>query len=223
MKASVARTIKAILGKLLRFFGLRHIGRERAALNHEPRALTWRRQSLARMEVSSETSSPGRHQARGTAACGSSSAEAAGEDLRGRRRRKRGSLRGKDRCRSLADLPTGRPGDTHNGLPLAAVPPSGGWRHTGPLVAGPAFARPPIGGEFETSDGHPACDGGRVGPPCIHLEAENQEEEQKPRRGIPTGARVNQEPPASVDHCNVAPPTGLEPVTDGLTVRCSTN
>ncbi|MBW2323030.1 MAG: hypothetical protein JRF41_05810 [Deltaproteobacteria bacterium] len=36
MKASVARTIKAILGKLLRFFGLHYIVRERAALNHEP-------------------------------------------------------------------------------------------------------------------------------------------------------------------------------------------
>jgi len=69
----------------------------------------------------------------------------------------RGSHRGKDRCRSLADLPTGRPGDTHNGLRFAVVPPSGGWRHAGPPVAAPAFAGLPTGGEFETSGGYPAC------------------------------------------------------------------
>jgi len=52
------------------------------------------------------------------------------------------------------DLPTGRPGDTHNGLRFAAVLPSGGWRYAGPPVAAPAFAGLPTGGEFEMSGGY---------------------------------------------------------------------
>ena len=79
-------------------------------------------------------------------ACAGSSAGAAGEELHGRGRPKRGSHRGDDRYRSLADRPAGRPGDALGRLRFAAVPPSGGWRHAGPPVAAPAFVGLPGGG-----------------------------------------------------------------------------
>jgi len=125
MKASVARTIKAILGKLLRFFGLRHLKRERAAFVHEPPRLDVAQVATGQDGGEFRDDLPGRHQARIALLQVVPPPREPWGELRGRRRRKRGLLRGKDRCRSLADLPTGRPGDTHNGLRFAAVPPSG--------------------------------------------------------------------------------------------------
>jgi len=50
----------------------------------------------------------------------------------------RGSDSGKDRCRIPPDLPTGRPGDTHNGLRFAADPLFDG-SHLAGQTACPAF------------------------------------------------------------------------------------
>ncbi|MBW2141595.1 MAG: hypothetical protein JRG97_11080 [Deltaproteobacteria bacterium] len=70
---------------------------------------------------------------------------------------KGGLLAERKRCRYLRPRLKGGAGDTHNGFRSTAVPLSGGLPHAGPLVAVPAFAGLPTGGEFEMSGGYPAC------------------------------------------------------------------
>jgi len=60
---------------------------------------------------------------------------------------KGGLLAERKRCRYLRPRLKGGAGDTHNGFRSTAVPLSGGLPHAGPLVAVPAFAGLPTGGE----------------------------------------------------------------------------
>ncbi len=139
MKASAARTIKAILGNLLRFFGLCHIGREQAALNHEPPRLDVAQVAIGQDGGELRDDLPGRHQARvallngvpppGSRKGGSAWASSLVSGNHSTVRTDGGRLRTYPQA-SLA-TPLG-------GLRSVAVPSSGGWRHTGPPVSAPA-------------------------------------------------------------------------------------